>query len=91
MGAPCGIPQRPSFATVVRLAFAQRRKTLRNALRAQLPEDRVDRALATANLDGGRRGESLSIIAHGGAQLFIPFGVGHIQPGESVGEALQAR
>jgi 16S rRNA (adenine1518-N6/adenine1519-N6)-dimethyltransferase len=47
------------YEAVVRAAFGQRRKTLRNALRAKF--DGVDEALASAGIDGERRGETLSI------------------------------
>jgi 16S rRNA (adenine1518-N6/adenine1519-N6)-dimethyltransferase len=47
------------YAAVVHAAFGQRRKTLRNALRAVFDGDAVDRALAAAGIDGGRRGETL--------------------------------
>lgn len=55
--------------TVVRAAFAQRRKSLRNALAAGLRgaegragvEDEVEAALRQAGVDGGRRGEALSL------------------------------
>ncbi len=56
------------FFHVVRAAFQYRRKTLRNALRMarkagaiQWPADAVDNALQALNLDGKRRGETLSI------------------------------
>jgi len=49
------------YSDVVHAAFNQRRKTLRNALRARWPEDAVDRALATSAIDGVRRGETLDI------------------------------
>jgi 16S rRNA (adenine1518-N6/adenine1519-N6)-dimethyltransferase len=45
----------------VHAAFGQRRKTLRNALRAVFDEAAVDAALATTAIDGGRRGETLDI------------------------------
>jgi 16S rRNA (adenine1518-N6/adenine1519-N6)-dimethyltransferase len=50
-----------AFREVVRAAFQQRRKTLRNALSAVAGPDRADAALTDAGLDGGRRGETLSI------------------------------
>ena len=50
-----------SFQTVVRAAFQMRRKTLRNALRALGDADRATRALSDADIDPGRRGETLSI------------------------------
>jgi 16S rRNA (adenine1518-N6/adenine1519-N6)-dimethyltransferase len=47
----------PRFAALVAAAFAQRRKTLRNAVR-----DLVDEAaFAAAGIDPGRRGETLSV------------------------------
>jgi 16S rRNA (adenine1518-N6/adenine1519-N6)-dimethyltransferase len=45
----------------VHAAFGQRRKTLRNALRAQFEDPAIDAALATTGIDGGRRGETLDI------------------------------
>jgi len=46
----------------VRLAFAQRRKTLANALKAGLGDrEAVDKVLAAAGVDGMRRGETLSL------------------------------
>ena len=50
-----------SFQGVVRAAFQMRRKTLRNALRGLRDAERADRALSTAGIDPGRRGETLSI------------------------------
>jgi 16S rRNA (adenine1518-N6/adenine1519-N6)-dimethyltransferase len=49
------------YSKVVHAAFGQRRKTLRNALRAVWPDDAVDRALAATAIDGIRRGETLDI------------------------------
>lgn len=45
------------FAAVVAAAFSQRRKTLRNAVRALVP----DEAFARAGVNPGRRGETLSV------------------------------
>jgi 16S rRNA (adenine1518-N6/adenine1519-N6)-dimethyltransferase len=45
------------FAAIVMAAFTQRRKTLRNAARARVPEA----AFAQAGIDPGRRGETLSV------------------------------
>jgi 16S rRNA (adenine1518-N6/adenine1519-N6)-dimethyltransferase len=64
--APLPAPRAPisdekSYGDVVHAAFGQRRKTLRNALRARFDADAVERALAATGLDGGRRGETLSI------------------------------
>lgn len=49
------------YANVVHAAFEQRRKTLRNALRAKFADRDVDAALTRAGIDGQRRGETLSI------------------------------
>jgi 16S rRNA (adenine1518-N6/adenine1519-N6)-dimethyltransferase len=49
------------YSAVVHAAFGQRRKTLRNALRAVFDEAAVDAALAATAIDGGRRGETLDI------------------------------
>ena len=51
------------YERVVRAAFGQRRKTLRNALRAVFPQ--ADAALARAGIEGDRRGETLSIEEFG--------------------------
>lgn len=52
------------FRTVVRAAFAQRRKTLGNALSAglSLPLERVRHAAEAAGLDASRRAETLTIL-----------------------------
>ena len=49
---------------VVDTAFAQRRKTLRAALRPLAPADVVDRALTGAGVDPGVRGEQLDVTAY---------------------------
>jgi 16S rRNA (adenine1518-N6/adenine1519-N6)-dimethyltransferase len=49
------------FSEVVHAAFNQRRKTLRNALRALAPDEKLDAALAKTGIDGKRRGETLSV------------------------------
>ena len=47
---------------VVKAAFGQRRKTLRNGLKSLgLPMEAIDSALEESNIEGSRRGESLSI------------------------------
>jgi 16S rRNA (adenine1518-N6/adenine1519-N6)-dimethyltransferase len=46
---------------VVRAAFGQRRKTLRNALQAAASREAVAAALGAAGIDGRRRGETLSL------------------------------
>lgn len=49
------------FRRIVRTAFAQRRKTLRNSLRAGFGEASATEWLAQAGIDGGRRAETLSL------------------------------
>jgi 16S rRNA (adenine1518-N6/adenine1519-N6)-dimethyltransferase len=56
---PIGDPS--IFRRVVRGAFAQRRKTLRNSLRAVFGEAATTSWLAAARIDGGRRAETLSL------------------------------
>lgn len=59
---PVDINDEKKFFRVVKAAFAQRRKTLTNNLKgAGLPADRVQAILETANIDGTRRGETLSL------------------------------
>jgi 16S rRNA (adenine1518-N6/adenine1519-N6)-dimethyltransferase len=48
------------YDRVVHAAFGQRRKTLRNALRAKLG-DTAEAILAATGIDGSRRGETLSL------------------------------
>jgi len=51
-----------SFPSLVRAAFAQRRKTLRNNLRAfGLPEEALDALFTACGIDGMRRAETLSV------------------------------
>jgi len=54
-----------TFTQLVRAAFGQRRKTLRNALRAAFDRERVEAALARCGIDGGRRGETLTVEEFG--------------------------
>ena len=60
------------YSNVVHAAFGQRRKTLRNALRAMFEEADVDAALASTGIDGGRRGETLEIAEFGLLAAAIP-------------------
>jgi len=55
------IPDYALFSKTVHAAFAQRRKTLRNALRAALGDEATDAALSESAIDGKRRGETLTI------------------------------
>jgi 16S rRNA (adenine1518-N6/adenine1519-N6)-dimethyltransferase len=50
-----------SFRRVVKGAFAQRRKTLRNALGASFGRERSEEALTRSGIDAGRRAETLSL------------------------------
>ncbi|MGG5830279.1 ribosomal RNA small subunit methyltransferase A, partial [Bacillus pumilus] len=54
------------FFQLIRASFGQRRKTLMNNLMNNLPDGKqhkaiIEEALQTADIDGKRRGESLSI------------------------------
>lgn len=60
------------YSQVVHAAFGQRRKTLRNALRAVFDDARVDAALAATAIDGGRRGETLDIAEFGALAAALP-------------------
>lgn len=62
------------YSQVVHAAFEQRRKTLRNALRAKYPEADVDAALAAVGLDGQRRGETLDIVEFAALAAALPRG-----------------
>ena len=60
------------YSVVVHAAFGQRRKTLRNALRAVFDEAAVDAALAETKIDGIRRGETLDIAEFAQLAMAIP-------------------
>jgi len=60
------------YSAVVHAAFGQRRKTLRNALRARWSPDAVDAALTSAGIDGGRRGETLAIAEFAALTAALP-------------------
>ena len=64
------------YADVVHAAFGQRRKTLRNALRARYPEAAVDAALTTTGVDGVRRGETLTIAELAAVAALLPKAAG---------------
>ncbi len=57
--APVAVRDEPCFAEVVRLAFAQRRKTLRNSLRGVLDAAQIE----AAGVDPGARPETLDLAA----------------------------
>ena len=74
---PGGAPRVPiadaeHYSRVVHAAFGQRRKTLRNALRAVWSDDEVDAALTAAAIDGVRRGETLDIAEYGRLSERLP-------------------
>ncbi len=51
-----------SFLSVVKAAFSQRRKTLRNSLRQlDIPREKMDAVLAETGIDLGRRAETLNV------------------------------
>jgi 16S rRNA (adenine1518-N6/adenine1519-N6)-dimethyltransferase len=60
------------YSKVVHAAFGQRRKTLRNALRAAFQPDAVDAALAAAEIAGTRRGETLDIVEFARLSAALP-------------------
>ncbi len=60
MQIPEGVPDVAVFRRVVRGAFGQRRKTLRNALGSALGREAALLVLAAAGIDGGRRAETLA-------------------------------
>ena len=66
------LPEEEHYRSVVHAAFGQRRKTLRNALRAIYAEDAVAAALASTAIDGGRRGETLSLVEFAALARAIP-------------------
>lgn len=60
------------YSAVVHAAFGQRRKTLRNALRAVFLDEAVDAALTSTGIDGIRRGETLDIAEFGALATALP-------------------
>jgi 16S rRNA (adenine1518-N6/adenine1519-N6)-dimethyltransferase len=62
------------YSSVVHAAFGQRRKTLRNALRAVFDEGAVDAALEATGIAGTRRGETLDIAEFGALAAALPAG-----------------
>jgi 16S rRNA (adenine1518-N6/adenine1519-N6)-dimethyltransferase len=60
---PVRVPDPEGFFRIVRAAFSQRRKTLRNALIGSrlFSKERLDAAFRTAEIDPTRRAETLSI------------------------------
>ncbi len=66
-----GVPSE-HFDRVVRAAFSQRRKTLRNALSALFDRDVVDAALNQTGIDGQIRGEMLDLDAFRAISAQLP-------------------
>jgi 16S rRNA (adenine1518-N6/adenine1519-N6)-dimethyltransferase len=60
---PATTASREAVFGVVDAAFAQRRKTIRSALRARFEVDRIDAALEGAGIDPATRGEQLDVVA----------------------------
>ena len=60
------------YSRVVHAGFGQRRKTLRNALKAIWEDVEIDAALAASEIDGGRRGETLDIAELGRLAAALP-------------------
>ena len=61
-GRPLDAGDPAVFRELVKAAFGMRRKTLRNALKSlDLPPGELEKALAKAGIDPGRRGETLSV------------------------------
>jgi 16S rRNA (adenine1518-N6/adenine1519-N6)-dimethyltransferase len=60
---PTTTARRPEVFAVVDAAFAQRRKTVRGALKAVAPVAEVEAALEHAGVDPSTRGEQLDIAA----------------------------
>jgi 16S rRNA (adenine1518-N6/adenine1519-N6)-dimethyltransferase len=77
------------YHAVVHAAFGQRRKTLRNALRARWEDPAIDAALANASIDGVRRGETLSIAEFAALTAALPDATAP-QPGTTPGEESEA-
>lgn len=60
------------FMRVVKAAFSQRRKTLRNALRQlEVPADKMQLVLSKTGIDLGRRAETLSVEEFGRLAAFL--------------------
>lgn len=71
-GTRVPIADEAHYSVVVHAAFGQRRKTLRNALRAVFDEEAVDAALAATKIDGVRRGETLDIAEMAAVAAALP-------------------
>lgn len=82
---PLAVPraiETPAFRAVVRASFGQRRKMLRNGLRAIAPVEGVDQALAASGVDGNVRGETLSVETFASLARELEPWLGRSIPGE---------
>ena len=59
MPKPPSEADEPKFRRLVSMAFAQKRKTLRNNLRSVVPD--AESVFTAAGIDAGRRAETLSL------------------------------
>jgi len=60
------------FIRVIKAAFSQRRKTLRNSLKQlDMPGDKMDMVLASTGIDLGRRAETLTVAEFGKLADFL--------------------
>ena len=60
------------FIRVIKAAFSQRRKTLRNSLKQlEAPKERMDAVLNSTGIDLGRRAETLSVEEFGKLSDFL--------------------
>ena len=63
------------FIRVIKAAFSQRRKTLRNSLKQlEAPKDRIDSVFKSTGIDLGRRAETLSVEEFGRLADFLMIG-----------------
>jgi 16S rRNA (adenine1518-N6/adenine1519-N6)-dimethyltransferase len=60
------------YSALVHAAFGQRRKTLRNAMRSRWDDEAIFAGLAAADIDGGRRGETLSVAEYAKLSNALP-------------------
>lgn len=60
------------YSKVVHAAFGQRRKTLRNAIKAVFGAEATDAALAASGIDGQRRGETLTLAEFAALTAAVP-------------------
>lgn len=66
------LPDEAFFMRVVKAAFSQRRKTLRNSLKQlELPKETMDAVLDKTGIDLGRRAETLSVEEFGRLAVFL--------------------